>query len=731
MAKVTQENRILSLLTPLGKDKLLADTFAGSEGISQLFRYELAVLAEEGTIDPARLIGQGATITLELGGEAGKRYYHGIITQFSHGEGDEIYSRYHMVLVPWFWLLTQTADCRIYQGLSVPDIIDKLFAEYGFKDYKKAFDASKYTKWDYCVQYRETDFNFLSRLMQQEGLFYWFEHAQNKHTLVIADDLQKCPPCPGQAKAHYYPFGGFGEKREDSVSTFRLTQSLRPGKYTYRDYHFEKPRSTLDVNRNASVKVANDKLEVYDYPGEYAQRFNKPTERLDQVIPEGEKLVKIRMEEEESPLQVVEGSSTCGSFLAGGQFELLHHPTLSGKYALTGVDFSVSQMPAYYSRDSEGEPYKNTFTALPLQTAYRPPRVTPKPVVQGLQSAVVVGLEGKEIDVDQYGRVKVQFHWDREGQKNQKSSCWIRVAQFWAGKRWGASFWPRIGQEVLVAFLEGDPDQPIIVGSVYNAEQLPPYLGDPARGQPSPDPKHAHDPHLAGIKTNTTLGGEGFNEVRFDDTRDKQQLFMHAERNMDVRVKNDTMELVGANRHLLVGSLKGKGDQLEKVFQDKHLHVLQDHIELIDRDMKLTISGNADLLTEGDKKEQVNGESHLIIKGNLNEQVDGTQSLTVKGNLQEKVTGKHALEAPEIHLKGTMNVVIEAGMQLTLKVGGNFVSISPAGVDIQGTMVKINSGGAPGSGSGSSPTAPAAAKKAQPKDPAEADDAKSGKKSAP
>jgi type VI secretion system secreted protein VgrG len=327
--------------------------------------------------------------------------------------------------------------------------------------------------------------------------------------------------------------------------------------------------------------------------------------------------------------------------------------------------------------------------------------------------------------------VKVQFHWDRQGKNNADSSCWVRVAQVWAGKRWGASFWPRIGQEVVVDFLEGDPDQPIIVGSVYNADQMPPYLGD------GPDDKHKKDNKVSGIKTNTTPGGQGFNELRFDDTKDKQQVFMHAERDMDVRVKNESREIVLLNRHLIVGSEKDKkGDQRELVVKDKHLLVKGNHVEQIEGNMQLLVGGgeggNQDVVIKKDKKELIEGASHVHVKMQRNEKVDMDQSLTVGMNQHEKVGMNHALEAGmAIHLKAGMTLVIEAGVQLSLKVGGNFIDINPAGVFIQGTLVMINSGGAAGAGAGAQPTEPQDAKEAKPTKPDEADNAKTGMKSAP
>jgi len=734
MPATTQQKRLLAVDTPLGKDKLLLHYFSGRDGISQLFRYKLTMLSEEPKIDPAQIIGKGVTVRVELDGNK-ERFFHGIVSRFGMGGKDDRFSHYEAEVVPWLWFLTQTSDCRIFQEKTVPDIIEKIFKEYGLTDFRKSLKGS-YTKLDYCVQYRETDFNFVTRLMEQEGIFYYFEQEQGKHTLVMTDSLEACKPIPGNPKVAFRPDGTSEHQRQDVITEWQMTQAFRPGKYTYRDYHFEKPDTTFEVNRPSVVKMGgNDKFEMYDYPGEYAQRFNKTGERLGDVKPEGEKLVKLRMEEEEAPGKVFRGSSDCRAFATGGTFELSEHPTQSGKYVLSSVQFAVEQSPDYYSESISGQGYNNTFTAVTDKTIVRPSRTTAKPVIQGLQSAVVVGVKGKEIDVDKYGRIKVQFHWDREGKKNENSSCWLRVSQPLAGKRWGGSFWPRIGQEVLVAFMEGDPEEPIVVGSVYNAEQMPPYLGDGL------DPKHKHDPNLTGVKSNSTLGGQGFNEWRFDDTKGKEEVFFHAERNMDTRVKNESMELVLLNRHLIVGTEKDgkKGDQRERVWQDKHLNVRRHQVEHIEGNLLLTVGkgeasdgGNLDLLVEKKKTETVEGDSHLHVKGAHAIKVDGAQGLTVGGDLHEKIGSNHLTEAGQVvHIKAGMTVVIEAGTQISLKVGGNFIDISPAGVAIQGTMVMINSGGAAGSAPDAKPAAPGDAKKANPTKPTEADDSKSGMKSAP
>ncbi len=342
------------------------------------------------------------------------------------------------------------------------------------------------------------------------------------------------------------------------------------------------------------------------------------------------------MQEEAMLSMHIDGNSTCRQFLSGHKFTLQRHFNADGEYLLTRI-YHACSTNAY--RSSQGEfNYKNDFQCIPAALPFRPSRITPKPVVSGTQTAVVVGPAGEEIFTDKYGRVKVQFHWDRDGQYSADSSCWVRVATHWAGKRWGAIHIPRIGHEVVVDFLEGDPDNPIIVGSVYNADQMPAYLGQ------GPDSKHKHDPKISGIKSCSTPGGNGFNEIRFDDTKGKEQVFLHAEHDLDQRVENDSREIIHHDRHQIIGhSREGEkhGDQREEVFKDKHIKVHKDHIEHIGGNMEQLVGGidggpgNQDISLKGAKKETIGMDSHVHVKMNRNEKADMNQSLTVGLNQSE------------------------------------------------------------------------------------------------
>jgi type VI secretion system secreted protein VgrG len=512
---------------------------------------------------------------------------------------------------------------------------------------------------------------------------------------------------------------------------------------------------------NTVVKLdGNTKFEFYDFPGEYI------------VKGDGEADTKIRMEEEEVPHNVIKGGSICRSFSPGGKFKVKKHhsPAENGKgFAILSAYHSAYIGDAFESGStSAGYTYGNTFTCIPDSVTFRPARTTPKPVIHGSQTAVVVGPAGEEIWPDKYGRVKVQFHWDREGKRDDKSSCWIRCAQTSAGKGWGSMFIPRVGQEVVVSYLEGDPDLPLVTGLVYNADQMPAYS--------LPDEKSK-----SYVKSNSTQGGEGYNEIRFEDKKDKEQIFIHSQRNMDVRVLHDSMERILHDRHQIIGAEKDGekvGDQREQVYQDKHLNVKRNQVEHIEGNYQLMVGegdaenggaadvyvekkaalyigdGGCSVIIDGDRKEKVAGNQELTVDSDQVEKVTGSKSLTVVGDRKEKVGSQslnvvgdenvkvgmnHALEATmAIHIKAGTTLVLEAGVQLTLKAGASFIDIGPAGVSISGVpLVNINSGGAAGTGAGSNPQAPEApsppskgdVQQAAPTVPDQADNSKTGHKS--
>ena len=670
----TQDNRLIAIRTPLGENTLLLQSFHGVEGISQMFRFSAALLSENDSIDFKSIVGKEVTITLELPNQA-KRYWNGFVSRFTCAGRDFHFTHYQMEIVPWFWFLTRTADCKIFQNMTVPQIIAQVFNDHSFRDFADK-TRTAYPKREYVVQYRETAFNFVSRLMEECGIFYFFQHEESSHKLVFGDESTVHEFCPEQHKTRFNYSGGAVLKDEDVVADWDAEQELRPGKYAMTDYNFQTPKISLLSNVNTVDVIANNTAyEIFDYPGLYTKKSD------------GDTVVRTRMEEEEAIHYVVSGTGSCRTFAAGYKFTLEQHfrDDQNGDYVLTEVTHSASVSDNYTgSGGAATETYSNHFTCIPLKVPFRPQRVTPKPVVQGPQTAVVVGPSGEEIYPDKYGRVKVQFYWDRVGEHNEQSSCWVRVSQPWAGKNWGAINIPRINQEVIVEFLEGDPDRPIITGRVYNDDQMPPYT--------LPD-----NMTRTTFLTRSTKNGtsSNFNELRFEDKKGDEQIFMNAERDMDLRVEHDSREFVGNDRSLIV-----QNDQKEKV------------------------GGEQDIQITKDQNESVGGDASLNVTGNQNVQVGRTMSLQVGQNLQETSGQNYAHQAGmEIHLKAGMNVVIESGVELTIMASGNFINIGPAGVAISGTLVLINSGGAAGSGSPSSPTSPKT-----PKGPDTADDGSKGGK---
>lgn len=727
---MAQESRMIAI-EGLGEDLRLV-AFSGQEEMSRLFSYRLQMVSSKETIDAKNIVGKRASIRVFLADGKTERHLSGVINRFSADFADEGGTTYQAELVPQLWLLTQTRDCRIFQGKTIPDIIKQIFEDNGLTDFETKDLRASYAELEYCVQFRETDFDFVSRLMEQVGIFYFFNHGKNCDQLILADSPTAYIDLP-EKKVNFPPVKLRSQVVTDHIFDWRHDYAFVSGKWAQTDYDFQKPSTNLMAEEKTVVPVETVKeYEIYDYPGEY-------TETKD-----GKSLTKTRMEEQEVAYDRASGASSCKSFQVGGKFEFADYvpPGEKGKsYVIIGISHQAQEAGGYASGadHSGGVEYSNTFTCIESKIPFRPARLTRKPTA-AIQSAVVTGPKEEEIYCDKYGRVKVQFHWDREveNKKTQsnklkkraldESSCWMRTAHSVAGKKWGFMAIPRIGQEVIVDFLDGDPDRPLIVGSVYNEEQSPHY-------------KLPDERTKTYIKTNSSKGGQGHNELMFEDKKDDERVYLHAQKNMDVRVRNDSKARINGSRHQIIGSEKDgekSGDQRELVYQDKHLNVKRNQVEHIEGNMQLMIgNGNADggkleVVIEKDKLQSIDGNDHLTVKGNHNEKIGGGLSSTIGGNWQTKVQGNIAQEAGpagEIHLKAGMKVIIEAGMQLSLVGPGGFIDIGPAGIAIQGTMVNINSGGSAGSGAGCSPEEPQVPQQAAPSEPAMAHTSEPGMKS--
>mgnify|MGYP000891226820 CR=1 FL=1 len=535
--RLTQENRLIAADTPLGRDVLLLTSFQGKESMSHLFEFELSFISENHNISFESIVGKNVTASIFLP-DGSKRYWNGIVSRFSQGRGgeergsDPRYSTYAATVVPWLWLLTHCADIRIFQEMKAPDIIEKVFTDRGFQDFKLQLHGN-YEKREYCVQFRETDFAFVSRLMEEEGIFYFFEHEQGKHTLVLADDPSEHKPCPKQDKARYQ-ISGSAQLREDVITGFQKIQQVQANQYTLNDYNYKMPNTDLKANVSSRQGQGSKPREIYDFPGLYTNKG------------QGEHFTTIRMEEEETRITTLVGTSECRAFTTGYRFTLqdYYRDELNNKgYALTTLEHQANQGVNYPGVGMVGGSsdlaYSNRFECIPIDVKYRPERRTPRPVVHGTQTAVVVGPQGEEIYTDDLGRIKVQFHWDRKGKKDENSSCWIRVGQLWAAAQWGGLFIPRIDQEVIVAFHEGNPDRPVVIGCVYHKNNEPPVK--------LPDKKTQST-----IKSDSTIGGGGFNEIRFEDKKGQEEIYIHAERDQVIEVGNDEKHTIDHDHTVLI-----------------------------------------------------------------------------------------------------------------------------------------------------------------------------------
>jgi type VI secretion system secreted protein VgrG len=559
------------LFTPLPEGVLLLRSFQGSEYLSKPFEFTLSLYSpnkKKAQVEFDKLLGKEFTIESDIYSREKEkrtgefRYISGVCFEFSEGAQDSQFTNYTAVIVPKFQMLSLKSNCRIFQQKSVPDVLKEVLPSSGVEFQLEG----KFDKREYCVQYRETDLAFASRLMEEEGIFYFFKYAKSGHTMVVANSSLKHPKVQEPATVDLDPSEG-GSRRAGHLSSWHKVQRMKTGKYTLRDHHFQLPNSNLEAGKTTQGSAAagkvdhklqvggNDDYEIYDYPGGYAKRVDginksggdQPPD-LQSVHSDNQRTVKIRMQAEAAEAMSIQSESNCIHLAAGHKFSLEESDATTGfkgdgDYVLTEVHHDGNVDVDHRTGDSSKFSYTNTVKCIPMQIEFKPQRATPKPTVQGMQSATVVGPSGEEIFTDKYGRVKVQFRWDRDGKSDANSSCWLRVASSWAGKQWGMINIPRIGQEVIVGFLEGDPDSPIVLGSVYNPNTMPPYT--------LPDNKTQ-----SGIKTRSSTGGspDNFNEIRFEDKKGGEMLTIHAEKDEDIHVEHDKTEKVDHDETITIGN---------------------------------------------------------------------------------------------------------------------------------------------------------------------------------
>ncbi|MEY4580510.1 MAG: hypothetical protein RL701_5213 [Pseudomonadota bacterium] len=723
------EDRQAKIVTPLG-ESLLLHSIVGTEELSRPFSYELVVLSTDLNVKASALLGESVTVELKTDDDK-TRYWNGVITRFARGGGLGRYAVYRATMNPWLWLLSRTADCRIFQNMTVPDVIMKVFRDLGLTDFDSALTGN-YRSWDYLVQYRETSLAFVSRLMEQEGIYYYFRHESGKHTLVLADGYSAHATAPGYDEVPYFPPELDNLRERDHLSDWSATEQIRPGSYFLNDFDFTRPKASLQSKASDPRDHAKADMEYYDYPGEF-------TESSD-----GDMYAKTRLQAELAQYEQLTGRGTARGLSTGNLFSLTQFPLedLNREYLIVGTHHTVENNP----RESGGSGEQRIVaevSAISSKVQYRALQFTPKPSINGPQTAIVVGKAGEEIWTDQYGRVKVQFHWDRVGKSDQDSSCWVRVAQIWAGGRWGGIHIPRIGQEVIVEFLEGDPDRPIITGRVYNGTNKPPY-DLPANQTQS------------GVKSRSTKGGNpnNFNELRFEDKLGDEHVYLQAEKELQIYVKHDEHRKVDNDRFKEVvknETTKIGVDRTENVGNNEGIQIGGNRTELVKLNEDITIGlqqtikvgtnmalnvglakteivGLASALTIGAgyqvsvggvmnesvgglKAEEIGGAKTTLVGGVSSETVGGNKSITTGGATTLKAGKDVTIESAQdvntsskkkttikshedLSINGQKKGLIVVRDELTLRVGKATITLKKNGdINISGGKITLNGSG--------------------------------------
>ena len=669
MSSTYQDNRSVKVTSPFDPGDLVFARMSHVEQLSRPFHSEVALLSDKGDLDPDKILGKPLIVSLATTDATPVRYFHGLVTEFEQSGYNDRFHEYRAVVRPWFWLLTRMADCRVFQNKSVPDIFKEVCQQAGFADLDMRLGT--YQALEYCVQYRETDFNFLSRLLEREGIFYFFEHSANKHVMVLADDVGDCKSVTGYDSVPFYPAAAQGAppRERDHLQSWSVQKSFQPATFSSRDYNFETPALIAEGTSSISRPYENSAYQVFDFPAEADVLNSRDVDRV----------AKLRVQELQVPQMVARGSGDAAGLATGHVFKLTGHPrgSLDIQYLITAASVDLSAA-AYHAGAGGGETqFSIAVEAVDAREAYRPARITPKPMIHGTQSAFVVGPKGEEIYTDEHGRIKVQFHWDRQGKMDDKSSCYIRVGQIWAGKAWGAIYIPRVGQEVLVSFMEGDPDRPIVIGSVYNGTNRTPYA--------LPDQKTQ-----SGIKSESSPGGGGNNELRFEDKKGSELVFLQAQKDRTIQVNNDESHSVG---------------------HDRTKSVKNDETTTIGKDRTETVSGNESITIDKDRTESVKGSETIDIGKDHSQTIGGARTLSVAKDESITVTGGRTDEVDKdeqvtigqkrsqsIGTNDTLSVgkklAIDAGEEVEIVAGSASITMKQDGtITVKGNNITLSGDG--------------------------------------
>jgi type VI secretion system secreted protein VgrG len=639
--------RIMEFISPLGDD-LLFHRMRGEETLGRLFHYRVDLLSEKPDLDPDQLLGKRASVKVELP-DGAERFFNGHVTSLSQTGVHGRYHSYQVTLRPWLWLLTRTADCRIFQAQSVPDILKAVFQDHPETKADYVFTADHRT-FDYCAQYRESDFNFVSRLMEHEGIYYFFEHEENSHKAIFVDNFSAHSAAPGFEELPFFAEELRARPGTEYVHRWRHSREIRTGHYATTDYDFTRPGVDLKLARQNASPPSLPPHEVFDFPGGYVKGKD------------GEHYVGVRIEELQTGFAAADGSSNSRGLSVGRLFKLINHPRADQniQYLVTQANYRM-ELAGYEAGEGEGASYSCDFSVIQADMPFRPERSTPKPVVQGPQTAVVVGPAGDEIYVDKYGRVKVQFFWDRLGKHDENSSCWMRVSHPLAGKNWGMIAIPRIGQEVIVDFLEGDPDAPIITGRVYNGDQMPPYELPTNMTQ-------------TGIKSRSSKGGTpaNFNELRFEDKKGQEQVYLHAEKDMSAIVENDASRYVGRD-----DSQEIKRDHSTKIGRNATIDIVGTRNTTVNQKVTNVYNNGKGELVKAGSSEFINAYHYTEVDGWRHEEVKGKATFHTTGNCENLIDVDYVAQAANFKYATAGNVEFKANQFNRTAYEANDVFLGP------------------------------------------------------
>jgi len=631
-------------------DTLFPAQFSGREAIGAVTELNLRATGATPAIALSGLTGQHATLSLQWSDTP--RLIDAVCTRAAQLPSTVEGSHYALELRSWLWLLTLASNNRIFQGKTSQQIVEAVFSGHGATDFSFSLTGT-YEAREYCVQYAETDFAFVSRLCEEEGWFYFFQHENGKHTLVVADHNDAFATLQGSAATLTYTSGHTGERESGQILYCELVEQSVTGVFASSDYAYLTPTSQLF----SQAEAVSDGPKVYEYPGRY------------QTSSAAASITKRRIDELRSGARLLIGESDCRALLPGYKFTLSDHES---------TDANIEWVVASVVHDASHDTYRNRFEAFPATTEYRPARATRRPVMP-TQTATVVGKAGEELWTDQYGRVKVQFHWDRDGKNDENSSCWVRVAQPWASKRFGMQFMPRIGDEVVITFVDADPDRPLITGSVYNGANQPPYTLPDNQTQ-------------SGIKTSSSKGNAGFNELRFEDKQDNEEVFMQAQKNLNVKVLNDAAWTIGHDetrtiQHARTHTVKEADDTLVVESGNRSATVKTGN-ETVD------IAGTRTVKAGGDETRSVGGNLVHTVSGNFTLNVDGNLTIKVGGSLTLQSTGDLSAKTDSsMSHQAALSLTNQAGTSLTNKSDGTLSNEAQSVSNKAGLEQTVDGGG--------------------------------------